>query len=166
MRRRSLLALNLALASTTSVTQASLAGEPVGRVWTPESIPWQSVAANGTKYALLEGRRDIHGGAFTYAFFIPAGVWDTPHWHSSTARVVVLKGALGLGYGDVLDRSRAQQYGPGTFLEVPGGAKHFDGADIDTIILGVATGPWSTTYLDRSSPASAGTPVASPSQKP
>ncbi len=42
---------------------------------------------------------------------------------------------------------------------VPGGAHHFDGATIDTIIIGVASGPWATTYLDGSKPASAGTPI-------
>ncbi len=65
--------------------------------WTLASIPWQSRAANGTRYALLEGSRDAPDRSFTYAFFIPAGVWDSPHWHSTTARIFVAKGALGIG---------------------------------------------------------------------
>ena len=129
------------------------------RGWSVESIPWQTAAANGSKYALLEGSRDTPGGAFTYAFFIPAGVWDSPHWHSTTARVFVAKGRLQIGYGDTEDRSKAAAYEAGGYVVVPGGAHHFDGADTDTVIIGVASGPWSTVYLDASKPASAGTTI-------
>jgi len=73
--------------------------------------------------------------------------------------VFVVKGELRLGYGPVADKARALRYGEGSLVVVPGGADHFDGADVDTIIIGVATGPWSTTYLDTSKPASAGTPI-------
>ncbi len=139
-------------------TGVALAAEPTG-AWRVDAIPWQAAAPNGTKYALLEGARDTPGGVFTYAFFIPAGVWDSPHRHSTTARVFVAKGALGLGYGPTLDRAKARTYLAGDYVLVPGGEVHFDGADVDTIIIGVATGPWSTTYLDGSKPASAGTPV-------
>lgn len=127
--------------------------------WAVDAIPWQTAAPNGTKYALLEGSRDVPGGAFTYAFFIPAGVWDSPHWHSTTARVFVAKGQLRIGYGDRADKSAAAAYGRGGYVVVPGGAHHFDGAETDTVIIGVASGPWSTVYLDDSKPASAGTPI-------
>lgn len=148
------LALGLALASAAP----ALAQTP-GSAWTPEAIPWQAAAPNGTKYALLEGRREAAGGVFTYAFFIPAGVWDSPHHHATTARVFVVRGELKLGYGTAADKTRAGRYGEGAIVVVPGGADHFDGADVDTVIIGVATGPWSTTYLDGSKPASAGTPT-------
>jgi hypothetical protein len=127
--------------------------------WDVDEIPWQTAGANGTKFALLEGVRDQPGTAFTYAFFIPAGVWDNPHWHSTTARVFVAKGMLGIGYGDKLDKKQAQTFKAGATILVPGANVHFDGADIDTVIIGVATGPWKTVYLDDSKPASAGTPI-------
>ena len=147
------------LAAVLSVCCAAPALAQTPAAWTPEAIPWQAAAPNGTKYALLEGRREPVGGVFTYAFFIPAGVWDSPHHHSTTARVFVVKGELRLGYGRVADKAQAGRYGEGTLVVVPGGADHFDGADVDTIIIGVATGPWSTAYLDGSKPASAGTPI-------
>ncbi len=62
------------------------------------SIKWQEVGEDGTKYALLDGRREA--GTFSYAFFIPAGFWDPPHQHSSNARIFVSKGCLELAYGD------------------------------------------------------------------
>ncbi len=127
--------------------------------WTVEDIPWAAAGANGTKFSLLDGNREQPGSVFTYAFFIPAGVWDSPHWHSTTARVFVAKGTLKIGYGDAQDHAQAQAWASGATIIVPGTAVHFDGADVDTIIIGVATGPWTTTYLDGSRPASAGTPI-------
>ena len=129
------------------------------RAWRPNDIPWQTSAPNGTRFALLEGVRDRRDAPFTYGFFIPAGVWDSPHFHATTARVFVVSGALKLGYGNKQDKQAAVTYPAGSYVIVPGGVVHFDGADEDTVILGVATGPWSTTYLDGSKPASAGTPV-------
>jgi len=52
------------------------------QAWDAKSIKWQDIDARGTKYALLEGRRDVSGEAFTYAFFIPAG-YHEHHWHSA-----------------------------------------------------------------------------------
>lgn len=128
--------------------------------WTVATIPWETQAANGTRFALLEGRRDQAGVAFSYAFFIPAGTWDAPHSHSATARVFVAKGALRIGYGAQPDRARATTYPAGSYVLVPAGAVHFDGADEDTVIIGTAVGAWSTHYLDGSAPASAGTPIS------
>lgn len=117
--------------------------------WSPDRIIWQQVNDDGTKYALLEGRRDRRGVPFTYAFFIPSGVWDSPHFHSSDARVAVVKGRLRLGYGEVLDRAAAREFPVGSYLLVPAGAAHFDGADEDTIIIGTALGPWRTEYITK-----------------
>ena len=115
--------------------------------WDPDRIAWQEINPDGTKYALLEGRRDRPGEAFTYAFFIPAGVWDRAHWHSADARVVVVRGVLRLGYGDSLDVAATREYPLGSYLLVPAETHHFDGADVDTIIIGTATGPWETHYV-------------------
>ena len=115
--------------------------------WNPDAIQWQRVNADGTKFALLEGVRDTAGVAFSYAFFIPAGVWDAPHSHAATARVFVARGTLNLGYGDRLDKAAARAFPAGSYLVVPAGAHHFDGSDRDTIIIGTGVGPWSTDYV-------------------
>ncbi len=128
-----------------------------GQSWTPDTIAWAEISADGTKYALLEGRRDRPGEAFTYAFFIPAGFWDSPHWHTADARVAVISGRLKLAYGSSFDRSRTDDFGPGAFVLVPANAIHYDGADEDTLIIGSAVGPWSTHYVDAGITPSAGT---------
>jgi quercetin dioxygenase-like cupin family protein len=132
---------------------------PAGRGWTVPEIAWQSEGAHGTRFALLEGRRDKPGAAFTYAFAIPAGIWDGPHSHSATARVFVARGTLRIGYGASNDKAAARAYPAGSVIVVPAGSVHYDGADEDTVIIGTAVGPWSTHYLDGSAPASAGTPI-------
>ncbi len=123
--------------------------------WQLDEIPWGEPAADGTRYRLLEGARE--SGTFSYAFFIPAGTWDPAHWHSQDARVFVAQGELRIGYGLDADHAEVEVYPAGSFLLVPANAVHFDGAEVDTVILGVAKGPWSTTYADEAVMPSAGT---------
>ena len=110
------------------------------RAWDAKTIEWQDVDADGTKSALLEGRRDIPG-EFTYAFFIPAGY----HEHHD-ARVAVVQGALKVNFGETLDLEHTTAYPVGSFLLVPANVKHTMAADVDTIIIGTAVGPWATHH--------------------
>jgi hypothetical protein len=125
--------------------------------WHIDRIPWQDIGDDGTRYALLEGRRDHAGTPFSYAFFIPAGFWDPPHWHTADARVFVARGTLYLAYGEKLEREQLVAYPAGSYVIVPANARHFDGSDEDTLIFGMAIGPWSTHYVDASVTPSAGT---------
>ena len=112
-----------------------------------DSIKWQRMDPAGTRFALLDGVRDRAGVSFTYAFFSPGGVWDGPHSHSADARVFVAKGVLRMGFGEVMNKAAARSYPAGSYVLVPAGAIHFDGADEETVIYGVAVGPWSTTHV-------------------
>lgn len=114
---------------------------------TIENIVWDQINRDGTRSATLAGSRQP-GIMFTYAFFIPSGLWDEPHSHIADAHLVVASGELQLGYGRSLDRAAASCYPAGSFLYIPGDAVHFDGAEEDTILFGTAVGPWSTDYLD------------------
>ena len=141
-----------------AATVAAARPAPNPADWHPDSIAWQQTNPDGTRFALLEGVRDQPGTAFTYAFFIPAGVWDGPHRHAATAGVFVARGTLHLGYGTELDRKTARAYPAGSVLLVPAGAVHFDGSPTDTIIIGTAIGPWSIDYIDANALPSAGAP--------
>jgi hypothetical protein len=125
--------------------------------WTADTIQWQDIGLDGSKYALLEGSRTIPGQAFTYAFLIPPGFWDAPHWHSADARIFVASGVLRLRYSATLEPSQALIFPAGSLALVPANAIHFDGAEQETLIFGTATGPWSTHYVDPSAKPSAGT---------
>ncbi len=61
------------------------------------------------------------------------------HWHSGEVRVFVMSGALRVSYGDQLDSAGARTYPAGAFLYVPAGKAHTMGADVNTIIIGIAT---------------------------
>ena len=125
--------------------------------WDTANLEWQEIGADGTKYSLLEGKRDVAGTGFTYAFLIPTGFWDAPHWHTADARVVVLRGTLYLGYGKTFDQTKLEAFGAGSVVFVPAGAVHFDGSFEETLIVGMAIAPWSTHYVDSSIQTSAGT---------
>lgn len=125
--------------------------------WHADTIEWQETARDGTRYTLLEGRRDEAGSLFSYAFFVPGHFWDPPHWHSQDARIFVLRGTLWLGYGDQKREEDLRAYPVGSFILVPAGVAHWDGAYENTLIIGVANGPWSTTYVDPTQRPSAGT---------
>jgi quercetin dioxygenase-like cupin family protein len=119
--------------------------------WNVKSIHWQKVDPDGSKWAVLEGRSDVAGEAFTYAAFIPAG-FHNHHWHASDARVVVVQGTLKVSFGEALDLEHLKSFPVGTYLLVPANVKHTMAAEEDTIIIGTAVGPWHTHTDDQHAP--------------
>jgi quercetin dioxygenase-like cupin family protein len=115
------------------------------KTWDPRNIAWQTTYPDGTKWSVLEGDKDAPGKAFTYAFFIPAGYWEH-HSHNQDARVAVVSGSLKVAVGPTLDKNGAKPYPVGSFLLVPANIEHTMGADVDTIIIGTAMGPWKTHH--------------------
>jgi quercetin dioxygenase-like cupin family protein len=130
----------LALAGSVAFAQSAEV-----KTWTPENIVWQRTDSDGTKWAVLEGDKDAPGRTFTYAFFLPAGHWEH-HFHNQDARVAVVSGALKVAVGPELDKTGAKTYPVGSFLYVPANVQHTMGADVDTICIGTAAGPWKTHY--------------------
>lgn len=115
------------------------------KTWDPNNIVWQNSYPDGTKWSVLEGDKDAAGKAFTYAFYVPAGYWEH-HSHNQDARVAVVLGALRVAIGPKLDKEGAKAYPVGSFLLVPANVEHTMGADVDTIIIGTAMGPWKTHH--------------------
>ncbi|MBY0373119.1 MAG: cupin domain-containing protein [Bryobacteraceae bacterium] len=114
----------------------------------PHRIAWQQINPDGTKYSVLEGNRESYGETFSYAFFLPKGVWVKPHRHTQDARVFVAKGKLRIGFGEKLDSAKTIVLEPGGFIYVPSSAAHFETADEDCLIIGVGSGKWATRYLE------------------
>ncbi|HEY6402422.1 MAG TPA: hypothetical protein VI479_13490 [Blastocatellia bacterium] len=56
----------------------------------------------------------------------------------------MISGALGVSFGEELDKKGAKSYPVGSYLLVPANVKHTMGATVDTIIIGTAMGPWGT----------------------
>ena len=137
-RRLVVLAIIVAGSSITSTGQEN----KIPQAWSAKTIQWQSTDKDGTKWSVLQGNADANGEAFTYAAFIPAGYHDR-HSHSSDARVAVVQGVLKLAVGD---NTQIKSYPLGSFLFVPANVEHVMATDEDTIIIGTATGPWTTHH--------------------
>ena len=120
-------------------------GEPVKspQAWNAKSIILAKGRSRWNQVAVLEGRSDLPGEAFTYAAFIPAGFHDF-HSHGSDARVAVV--VLRVSFAATVDLEHLKSYPVGTFLYVPANAKHTMAAEEDTIIIGTAVGPWHTHH--------------------
>jgi len=145
MRRITSVILVLAAAPRLLVAQKAPDSTPPAAAWNERAIVWPAADTDGTKFVFLEGRNDRPGRTFSYAYFMPAGYWEH-HWHSGEVRVFVMSGALRVSYGDKLDSASARTYPAGAFLYVPAGKAHTMGADVNTIIIGIATGPWKPHY--------------------
>jgi quercetin dioxygenase-like cupin family protein len=137
---KTLIAVVMVLVGALAVGQSSSV-----KTWDPNNIVWQNSYPDGTKWSVLEGDKDAPGKAFTYAFYIPAGYWEH-HSHNQDARVAVVSGALKVAIGSKLDKEGAKAYPVGSFLLVPANVEHTMGADVDTIIIGSAIGPWKTHH--------------------
>ena len=74
-------------------------------------------------------------------------------------------GALRMGFGDTLNKAAAKDYPAGSYVLVPAGAVHYNGAEQETVIYGLAVGPWSTNYVDAKAGRSAATVLPSPQEK-
>jgi quercetin dioxygenase-like cupin family protein len=139
---KTLIVVMMALIGTLAMGQATAV-----KTWDASNIVWQNIYPDGTKWSVLEGDKDASGRAFTYAFSIPAGYWEH-HSHNQDARVAVVSGALKVAIGPKLDKDGAKAYPVGSFLLVPANVQHTMGADVDTIIIGTAMGPWKTHHDD------------------
>jgi quercetin dioxygenase-like cupin family protein len=137
---KTLIVVMMALIGTLAMGQAAAV-----KTWDASNIVWQNIYPDGTKWSVLEGDKDASGRAFTYAFSIPAGYWEH-HSHNQDARVAVVSGALKVAIGPKLDKDGAKAYPAGSFLLVPANVQHTMGADVDTIIIGTAMGPWKTHH--------------------
>lgn len=118
------------------------------RIWREDRIVWQRLESDGTKYAVLDGDRELAGQPFSYAFWMPGGVWVKPHFHSQQTHVMVVKGKIRLGYGKVFDKTKTIELKAGEFFIVRAGEAHFEGSDGECLIIGTALGGWKTTELD------------------
>jgi quercetin dioxygenase-like cupin family protein len=70
------------------------------------------------------------------------------HYHFGTEHITVIKGTIYFAIGEKADRSKAKAYGPGSFIENPAGAKHFEWFPIESITQVSAIGSLAAIPLD------------------
>ena len=96
-----------------------------GVIWKPSEIRWQRTDPDGSKYAVIDGDRDQVGKPFTYALWMPAGLWVKAHTNTQQAHVAVARGSLLLGFGRVMDPSKATAIPAGGYFVVRADEAHF-----------------------------------------
>lgn len=147
MSTRRAFALSLSALLTKQPFAASQTERPESLVWGDRNIAWMPDDPPGAKYAVLDGDREDPGSIFSYAFWLPGGVWAPPHAHSQSAHVAVLKGALRLGFGPSGDRSKTVVIPAGEFFVVRADMVHYEGSEGECLIVGTARGGWKTTVV-------------------
>ena len=101
---------------------------------------------------MLDGEPGRVGSLFSYAFWLPGGVWVPVHHHSQSAHVVIVRGTLKLGFGPRLDKHQTVAIPTGHFFIVRAGQAHFEGSDGECLIIGTALGGWKTTVIESRGP--------------
>ena len=103
-------------------------------LWAAEDIKWEPMQGGppGVMTAALWGDPKGQHAGFTK---FPAGFKAPLHYHTYETKVVVIKGAY---------TYNGKKYGPGSYLQIPGGDKHESGgvADSETIFLLEQPGPF------------------------
>ncbi len=119
---------------------------------TPEALVWQpSSRVPGLMTAVAEGD-PAKAGPFVLMLKLVDGAWIPPHWHNGDKRLVVVRGTLLMGMGDRLQKATTRPLPPGGVAVVPADSRHYEGASGETLVALLATGPFSTTFVEPRTP--------------
>ena|SRR5438552_2530141 len=120
------------------------------KVISPSEIQWGDAPPSlppGAKMAVLDGDPN-KAGSFTIRMKAPAGYKIAPHTHPTAERVTVISGSVKIGMGDKLDEASAREMGPGSFVMLPAGMKHFATSSAESIIQINSEGPFQINYIN------------------
>lgn len=144
--------ITLCLALTSLSAQAA---DPIERMtadkmqsYRAANINWKDepILPKGAKSALILGDPSKPGVFIAWLKF-PANYPIPAHTHPYTEVITVLKGKLGNGMGEVLDKSKGETLKVGESFVLPAGHAHYVWTEKEeTIVELIATGPWDITY--------------------
>ncbi len=119
------------------------------KVFDESTIDWQDepILPKGAKSALVVGDPSKAGVFIAYLKF-PSNYVIPSHTHPFTEVVTVLKGQVGNGFGDKLDRANGTLLDAGSSFMLPAEHPHYLWNDEESVVLLIATGPWDITYVD------------------
>ena len=103
----------------------------------------------GAKMAIVEGNPKAEGH-FTIRVKFPPYYKIPPHIHPVDERTTVLKGAISIGFGDVLDTLNAKKITEGCFYLNPAGMHHFAFTSGEETEIQISTnGPWGLELIEK-----------------
>jgi hypothetical protein len=101
---------------------------------------------NGVATTIAEGS-PREGGTFTMMLKLDDGAWIPPHFHNVDKRLVVVRGQLLMGHGDVIDTASVTVVPTGGVAVVRADTHHYEGGRGETIVALIAAGPFTTTMV-------------------
>ncbi|ACT51868.1 cupin domain-containing protein [Methylovorus glucosotrophus] len=114
------------------------------------SLQWKDepILPKGAKSALLVGD-PTKAGVFIVRLKFPAHYPIPAHTHPFTEVITVLKGKLGNGMGNKLNKQHGEILHVGDSFVLPTNHAHYVWTeDEETEVELIATGPWDITYID------------------
>jgi quercetin dioxygenase-like cupin family protein len=126
---------SIMLGTATFLSALVLAGDSAAQkkqraatLWPAEDITWTEMknAPPGIMHAPLWG--DPAGGAHGMLVTLPAGFTTPLHVHSHDLKIVIISGTM-LHTEEGADE---QMFGPGSYLDIPGGNRHITGVTADS----------------------------------
>ena len=118
-------------------------------VFDEAKIAWrdEGLLPKGAKSALVIGD-PAKAGVFIVYLKFPRNYAIPAHTHPFTEVVTVLKGKVGSGFGDKLDRAKGEVLAAGSSFSLPAKEAHYLWNDEEAVVLLVATGPWGISYVN------------------
>lgn len=94
----------------------------------PDDMKWgtyKQATPAGSKVAILYGNpENVAGGPFVIRVRASDGASAGPQWHSVDLHITVLQGLLVFAEGNAFDASNAKELTPGSYIQVPRGARY------------------------------------------
>jgi hypothetical protein len=111
--------------------------------------PKEPASASGPRVVPLSGSRD-QPGLFAQSLILPPGYCSAVHTHNGELHGLVRQGTLRLGVADSSGKLTFGEYPEGSFVPVPAGRAHVEGASAaqETEIYVTGVGPIRTTIVD------------------
>lgn len=130
-------------AKTTEATSEAKMVDPANVQWgeVPPGLP------PGAQGAVLSGDPSKKG-MYTVRMRSPAGYKIMPHTHPTAEHITVISGTFYMGTGEKFDESAGHAMGPGSFMTMPAGTKHFAWSNEECVIQVHAEGPFVINYVN------------------
>ena len=115
----------------------------------PNELKWTDVPSlpAGAKLAVIEGPLN-EAVPITFRLKLPANYQIPAHWHPAIEHVTVISGALDMGIGDKLDKSKSHRLSAGGVAIMQPKVNHFGWTTEETIVQVHGVGPWGITYVN------------------
>jgi quercetin dioxygenase-like cupin family protein len=141
--------LLLALAVIGLGVSTAAAQAPMHTMMMPDDLKCMDVPSlpAGAKLAVIEGPLN-EAVPFTMRIKLPAKYQIPAHSHPAIEHVTVISGAVNMGLGDTLDRSKTKALSGGSVAIMQPKTNHFLWTDQETIIQVHGVGPWAINYVN------------------